>query len=88
MIVVEDMVEVVVGYVVLELMEGYMLALQSQQWNMHIMDDHNRRGRLLCAIHIEDVTTYDLYFGYFQYFAYHYFGQILKMYIYTCYILD
>ena len=88
MIVVEDMVEDVVGDVVLELMEGYMLAPQSQQWSMHIMDVHNRKGRLLRAVHIEDVPTYDLYFGYYQYFAYHYFGQILKMYVFTCYILD
>ena len=69
MIVVEDMVEDVVGDVVIELMEGYMLAPQSQQWSMHIMDIHNGRGRLLRAVHIEDVTTYDLYFGYYQYFA-------------------
>ena len=52
------------------------------------MDIHNGRGRLLHAVHIEDVTTYDLYFGYYEYFAYHYFGQILMMYIDTGYILD
>ena len=86
MIVVKDMVDDVVGDAVIDLMGGgYMSAPQSQQWNMYIMDVHNEKRH---AVHIEDVTTCDLYFGYYQYFAYHYFKQIFMIYIYACYILD